>query len=60
MRIVLLSLTMLTYLQSLHWFLLCDTDILLLQWNRPKAVIKEEQALCRIHTHKGCYVFIIW
>lgn len=60
MRIDLLSMGMLTNLQSLHWFLLCDTNILLLQWNRPKAVIKEEQTLCRIHAHKRCHIFIIW
>ena len=60
MRIDLLSVGMLTNLQSLHWFLLCDTNILLLQRNRPKAVIKEEQTLCRIHTHKCCHIFVIW
>ena len=55
-----LSFNKVLYLQSLHWFFLCDTNILLLQRNWPKTVIKEEQALWRIHTHKGCHIFVIW
>mmetsp|Transcript_8552 Transcript_8552/g.20310 ORF Transcript_8552/g.20310 Transcript_8552/m.20310 type:complete len:405 (+) Transcript_8552:1211-2425(+) len=45
--------------EALDGLLVCDTNVSLLQWDRPVVVSKVVQALLRIDAQKDCYILVV-